>query len=271
MGQAGRLRLSDAQSVFRLLGEVRELARDAALWRRHAVAGLLRLTGGHVGLSALEAIPIQGTGADVAMRVEVGWDAPWKQQRLADFIARGEITRHPGYAFLRAHALRPFTCSRAMMVADAAWYASESVEHFHRAVGCDDFIHSRRLIADSGWADMLVLHRPWGEPPFDARARRVVALFHDELARLWHAPPTSNHCDCPPHLRRLVAQFRQGRSEKEAAVALRLSQHTVHAYAKELYRRLDVRSRGEAMARLGWCDSFTPQVVIPSGPTMPPA
>jgi DNA-binding CsgD family transcriptional regulator len=40
-----------------------------------------------------------------------------------------------------------------------------------------------------------------------------------------------------------------GRSEKEAAHLMRLSVHTVHTYAKSLYRRFGVESRSELLAK----------------------
>jgi DNA-binding NarL/FixJ family response regulator len=41
----------------------------------------------------------------------------------------------------------------------------------------------------------------------------------------------------------------RGESEKEIARHLRLSQHTVHEYVGELYRRFGVCSRAELMAK----------------------
>jgi pSer/pThr/pTyr-binding forkhead associated (FHA) protein len=44
------------------------------------------------------------------------------------------------------------------------------------------------------------------------------------------------------HVLRLLVQ---GASEKEAAATLNLSYHTIHAHVKQIYRQLEVRSRGE--------------------------
>jgi pSer/pThr/pTyr-binding forkhead associated (FHA) protein len=51
--------------------------------------------------------------------------------------------------------------------------------------------------------------------------------------------------DGPRQVLRLLVQ---GVSEKEAAAALNLSYHTVHAHVKQIYRQLGVRSRGELIA-----------------------
>lgn len=41
----------------------------------------------------------------------------------------------------------------------------------------------------------------------------------------------------------------RGESEKQVAEALAISRHTVHTYVKALYRRFDVTSRSELLAR----------------------
>lgn len=46
-------------------------------------------------------------------------------------------------------------------------------------------------------------------------------------------------------LQRLLA----GDSEKQIAAHLGLSPHTIHVYVKALYKRFDVASRGELLAR----------------------
>ena len=49
-------------------------------------------------------------------------------------------------------------------------------------------------------------------------------------------------------LRETLECLLAGYSEKEAAAALRLSRHTVHAYVKELYEEFGVTTRAELMA-----------------------
>ena len=59
-----------------------------------------------------------------------------------------------------------------------------------------------------------------------------------------------DECDpLPPRVRPVLRQLLAGKSEKEIAAGLRLSPHTVHTYVKIIYRRLQVRSRGELLAR----------------------
>lgn len=84
-----------------------------------------------------------------------------------------------------------------------------------------------RLIADperSGW--LLLIEEPSAQDILDVAGVRL-----------------------PPRLLRVLDRLLEGDSEKEIAVRLQLSPHTIHEYAKQLYRRLEVRIRAELMAR----------------------
>lgn len=52
-----------------------------------------------------------------------------------------------------------------------------------------------------------------------------------------------------PRMRDTLQLLLGGDSEKEVATKLGLSQHTVHIHVKKLYKRLDVSSRAELMAK----------------------
>ena len=52
-----------------------------------------------------------------------------------------------------------------------------------------------------------------------------------------------------PRMRQTLELLLAGDSEKQAARKLKLSQHTVHVYAKSLYKHFGVSSRGELLAR----------------------
>lgn len=54
----------------------------------------------------------------------------------------------------------------------------------------------------------------------------------------------------PPRQRQTLRSLFRGHSEKQVARALGISQHTVHAYAKGLYRTFEVSSRAELMSKV---------------------
>jgi hypothetical protein len=273
MGESAHLRLSEVRRVFRLLGEVRELGNDPRQWREHELEGLMRLTGANLGFSGLEPVPLRGNLDDLRMFVDVGWQSPAQRQMYLEYMQSGAMLSDPSLQFLKVR--QSYVRLRREFVDDSTWYSSPTVDRYHRGGGCDDVLYSRRVVPLARSVDMITLRRPWGDKPFSRRSKRLVALFHAELARLWQRKLATSEsavdglalagdlrgADLPWHLQQIVAQLRVGHSEKEAAAALGLSPHTVHTYAKELYSRLAVHSRGEAMANLQWTYDFVPRLV----------
>jgi DNA-binding NarL/FixJ family response regulator len=84
--------------------------------------------------------------------------------------------------------------------------------------------------------------------------RRMVAdlcrLLGDRvISRESVAPPNDAVADLPPRMRETLDALLAGDSEKQIARKLQISQHTVHAYVKGLYRRFAVCSRGELLSQ----------------------
>jgi DNA-binding NarL/FixJ family response regulator len=79
-------------------------------------------------------------------------------------------------------------------------------------------------------------------------------VFHHELSmalgtRLQMAAP-ENVEPLPARLRDVLAGLMRGEAEKQIARRLGLSPNTVNRHVQRLYRRFDVRSRGELMFQL---------------------
>ena len=95
------------------------------------------------------------------------------------------------------------------------------------------------------------------------RKRRLVAdlcrILGEQLGDGYAAPAedgngTGNGATAPavalsPRMRQTLERLLAGDSEKEIAARLGVSRHTVHVYVKTLYRKFDVCSRGELLAR----------------------
>jgi DNA-binding NarL/FixJ family response regulator len=100
----------------------------------------------------------------------------------------------------------------------------------------------------------LRLHRAPGERDFSDRERALAAFFHDELGRLIGGSLTSaldsEYETLPRRLRQTLTLLLEGDSEKQVAMRMGVSHATVHQYVSVLYRRFDVHSRGELMARV---------------------
>ena len=74
-------------------------------------------------------------------------------------------------------------------------------------------------------------------------ARRVVSLFRD-----FH-PPERAQCHLTPQERELLRLLVEGHHYKTAADAMGVSRHTVAFHVRNVYAKLEVHSKSEAVAR----------------------
>lgn len=100
-------------------------------------------------------------------------------------------------------------------------------------------------------ASMARLMRSTAHPSADAaQQRRLVA----DLCRVLGSPYSNQAYHGPgaslaPRLRQTLGRLLAGDSEKQIALHLSVSPHTVHVYVKRLYRHYEVCSRGELLAK----------------------
>lgn len=85
-----------------------------------------------------------------------------------------------------------------------------------------------------------------GETPISARAAsHLLSIVRDEPVVEAAAAPDAPHLS--PRERELLEYLARGLSRKEAARVMELSPYTVAEYMQSIYRKLQVRSRGEAV------------------------
>jgi DNA-binding CsgD family transcriptional regulator len=101
---------------------------------------------------------------------------------------------------------------------------------------------------------LMAIHRRAGRPPYGERERVIVQLIFGQVPWLHHAgsnvPANSSAIDdLTPRQRELLIYLTSGRSRKEVARQMHLSQHTVNDHCKTLFRRLSVSGRNELLAK----------------------
>lgn len=138
------------------------------------------------------------------------------------------------------------------MVDDRTWYRSVAFCEYRRRTRTDDGLLSVVALAD-GMSHGLALFRGLKQRRFASRQRRMLQLFHRELAphlvgglALAGCNPLSS---LSPRLREVLACLLEGDSEQQIALRLGLTRPTTHQYVKSLYRALDVNSRSQLIAR----------------------
>lgn len=235
-----RIAASRVRAMLHLLAELREQPRHVDL-RAAYLEGSARLLG--ADLAALCVMPARASLE--VQDVTLGFDSPALVE-LYDDIRWGRAVDP---------AMRAITVSgagvarRADLVDDAGWYADPVVQR-RLAAGVDDALLCVRALPD-GRLLGVGYHRRVGAPRFSAEDLAVAEVLEPEAAWLLRDVTAADRVALSRLSRRerqTLELLVQGRSEKEAAAALEVSQSTLHTYVKRLYRRLGVRSRPELLA-----------------------
>jgi DNA-binding CsgD family transcriptional regulator len=272
--------LKHVRYVFRLLSEVRDLGSSPLVWRQRMVAGLRQLVGGSTGVAAEAVIPQQpGTQRLLGVVVE-GVNDPRLVAIYRALMERGGLPLDFRRQALAGPASSTLVRTRRQMAENRAWRDRPDLDPW-RALDCEHFICSNQYLPQRGCVHLIILTRAGRERPFEELERRIVGLFHGELGRLWRqtldagppagpgwrgataaAPPQAtcqgqaareSEADLPSNLLRTLELLLEGCSERQIVARLDLSSHTVHDHVKRLYRRFQVNSRAQLLARLSHC------------------
>lgn len=104
-------------------------------------------------------------------------------------------------------------------------------------------------VGDFGAMVRLVQSLPAPEGNATQVRRRLLADLCRLMGQQFGAPATRVPAGLPRRHAQTLERLLAGDSEKQIALHLKLSQHTVHVYVKALYKRYGVNSRGELLAR----------------------
>ena len=258
--------------MLRLAGEAGELPPGSEQRRHHLLDGVRKLVGGQSSLMFLLA-PGAGRGpltdAQVFMTASM---EPAHRAAYEHLIRYNPAPRNPIVPLLLRNTTPLLTQHRRQVAAERTWYHSDFYNEFARPKGLDDVLYVKVPVPGGRTLALAVL-RGAGEQPFGDRECRLADLFHEEAGRLYgiDAPPPADLpiprgpavvqvggffeapdarlAALPPRLRPVLNHLLEGQGEKQVAIQLGLSRHTVHEYVKVLYRKLNVSSRGELMAQ----------------------
>jgi DNA-binding CsgD family transcriptional regulator len=145
--------------------------------------------------------------------------------------------------------------ARGQLVDDDSWYQSEFFRSIKTPIGVDASIYGAVRAARPGWWIGAGFHRSLGAEQFTPQDAALAALF------LVGARPLLDTFDAEglsagqfvarltPRNRDLLFELLSGRSAKQVAARLGLTEATVHTYCKRLYRQIDVSGRSELVAK----------------------
>jgi DNA-binding CsgD family transcriptional regulator len=253
MGKSGRVRLSDLRQAYRLIHDCRDVGQDPAAWPRVMAEGLARLVDARIAVVCEMRFEQAASASPLVVMADCGWEsfavrADWFKRHCVEL----EFWRFPSFQNFAALGGGLVTRTREQLVADSPWYRSDEFHGTNRTYGVDDMLASHLRLDDQRVQQGFQVFRDLARERFGARERRLVRIFHRELlshlGRTLVRTPGEAVARLPRRLRQTLDCLVAGDSEKQVALRLGLSRHTVHAYIKALHRRLGVSSRAELLA-----------------------
>lgn len=255
MAESKRLRTRELRGLYHLLGECCELGADPVAWRKHLAERLPVL----FNCQAAQFFEVEVVGRPFE-------DPYWLRPLfIADYGWATESDRKHFEAHLdagrpeQAPHITPDILGRKLKV--VRWSANPSLSEWRESAFFNDVVKHGHLDdgmyaqdqTEPGKLRMLSINRALGDHPFGQRDNRLLKLLNVELARLLGrkvarlGEPTV--MDLPPRQRQVLICLMQGDTERQTAIQLGLSPHTVHDYVKSLHTRFGVRSRAELLCR----------------------
>jgi DNA-binding CsgD family transcriptional regulator len=253
----------DVAALLQIAGEVGELTQDLHVRRTHILTRLLGLVGGCWAVcSEMDPRHVYGSGWAMPDSITCAGTLSAYQQNIIDRYVTGKLAAlDPSIPPLLRLGRRVATVRRGDVVDDSSWFGSDHHNLIRRPLGFGESMYGILTTPDGRWLK-LSMHRELGDPAFDDRHVQLLQVFNENLAGLYTLPAARERqqqetgarapnpaAALPQRLRPVLQCLLAGDAEKQAAMKLKLSPHTVHEYVKLLYRNFGVNSRGELLAK----------------------
>lgn len=249
MPKSQRLSLEDIQSVWRLLGECRELGTDNQAWPQHFVEGMCRLLRSQIGICHETVLAPNGFMETLGY-ADAGW-ATAADRELFLRLIRNQDQRDPILLRIVGVLLKTETIRREEAVPDADYYRSSLYQDYMRPIRLDPIVSCGKF-TPGGAFHFGCFQRSLGDRPFGDRESALLRVAHEELVPLIGTTLASVHeprlADLSPRQRQVLACLLEGDGEKHVAARLGIGVATVHTYVKALYRHFRVAGRAELLA-----------------------
>ena len=226
------MRSEDVQAVLRLVGGAAELWYTPPLQRQFTLDSLCKLLHAKCGFCCTWGDVLAGGSAPCRDVTFVGFEED-AAARVETFLQTGEPRDELLDALAAAQGRVVTMPSPAALGFGPTLYVKIDAPLIERTT-------------------LVTLCREDGAPPFGERDAYLADLCLSEMA--WPFTAEINISDprvdsLQPRLKKVMNLLLQGDSEKQVALKLQLSPHTVHEYVKNLYAELGVCSRGELLAQ----------------------
>jgi DNA-binding CsgD family transcriptional regulator len=252
VSRSQNVRQKDVRALLRIMGELHELPRDGETQGEHLMTRICELVGGKLALVGVMRAGEDGNGPQL-LRCVVGGSFDDQVRSALALYVDGMYAADPSPGLIQDIADQTVVRARQELIADRDWYRHPHVAEARRAADIDGYLAAVYPLGEPGLFGSFAVSRTWKDRRFGARERTLLGLLNAELGwfyrRLRPVRDDTPLATLAPQVRRTLELLLTGVSEKEAARELGLSRHTVHDYVKVLYRRFEVSSRAELMAR----------------------
>jgi DNA-binding CsgD family transcriptional regulator len=244
------MRATDVQQILRLVGGAAELWYQPQLQRQFTLDSLCRILNAKFGVCYTIGDVLTGGKTPCSNFTHVGLNDRGVKQ-FEDYLKTG-TPRDPVMDVLSVMSGRVITFTRREAVADNDWFSSEHYKQIRQPLGIGPTLYVKIVAQSIGRETLVMLARGAGEEGFTERDAYLTDLCLSEMA--WPFSAELNYVDpkveqLQPRLKKVMTHLLEGDSEKQVALKLKLSPHTVHEYVKDLYVELGVCSRGELLAQ----------------------
>jgi hypothetical protein len=254
MSKSIRLNLREIRLAFDTVYECCDLGADPVAWRKHLVRQLPKLLNCQVAMGGRACFHENDLDSVPKVFSDYGWGTESERRVYADWIHHGRAMDNPVSARVAETRVTRMIATRRQWVTDSIWYRAPLVQQLMDTGRIDDSVFSFEHL-EPGRYLLLVGSRAKNDRRFNHREREMLALVHGEIRRHLGSRlatfDTPGVTDLPPRLRLVLRNFLEGDGEKQIAIRLGLSSHTVHEHAKRLYRHFRVASRAELLSRCG--------------------
>jgi len=229
--------------------ELVERRHDSLGWFRHLLEQAPRLLSADGMIAAQVGIPLPQHPAP-ATYMACGSIA---EQSCRAFIlgafSSGAVFTDPLYQRVMELPQRIVALRREDVASDEEWYSSEIFQRFYVPTGFDATITLRCISPLLRRLFVISMFRNSNRPPFTPQSVGTLKLLGSELIHKLEQDARIARFGQPLPRREeeVLMLLRDGLSEKEAAVRLELSKHTIHTYVRNLFKRFAVTSRSELL------------------------
>ena len=244
-----RVKQSDLLALIRIAGEAAELPQVAQRRREHVLASLCELCDADKAVYAQFTFdPVTQQWNTVRGRTQL-FRTPASELRELSFFYERNFPRDPVIDLVAKEAAEVVVATPHDYFSDDEWRRTDHFNLVRRPAQIAEQLYAGVMIG--AVRHSLGLHRR-DTRRFGVREREIVAALLKQAGRLLLDTPETGEASIamlPPRLVPVLRRLLTGDSEKEAARALGLTPHTIHTYAKHIYRLMGTSSRAELMAR----------------------